>query len=228
VRRVRGVRIEQPSQQRLKLWRALALAGVLVRTPEQLVGVPDNARPAELPDPVDHFSRARPHQGEIAAVNDAVNPSVRDVLDHGVEGGEVPVDVADDGQSHRASFAPMSAAPHAAAGLAGGGGSALDGLARIVGAALLLAVWPWVFHTAVALANGASMGLVGSRRVTNPSSPTSSAVTESGGTAIRQMTAGGALSAWVTAERTTPPWVTATVTAPGPAARSASQAPTRA
>ena len=43
------------------------------------------------------------------------------------------------------------------------------GLARTVGAALLLPVWPWVFHTAVALANDASTGLLGSGSVTKAS-----------------------------------------------------------
>ena len=54
-------------------------------------------------------------------------------------------------------------------GLAGSGGSALEGLGRTVGAALLLPIWPWIFHTAVALANDASTGLLGSGSVTRTS-----------------------------------------------------------
>jgi hypothetical protein len=55
------------------------------------------------------------------------------------------------------------------AGIAGNGGSALEGLGRTVGAALFLPVWPWLFHTAVALANQASSGLLGSGSVTKAS-----------------------------------------------------------
>ena len=64
------------------------------------------------------------------------------------------------------AVATISIARFWAAGLAGSGGSALDGLARTVGAALTLPLWPWVFHAAVALANQASAGLLGSGSVT--------------------------------------------------------------
>ncbi len=56
-----------------------------------------------------------------------------------------------------------------AAGLAGSGGAALEGLGRIVWAALMLPVWPWAFHTAIAIANAASTGLLGSGAVTKSS-----------------------------------------------------------
>ena len=65
-----------------------------------------------------------------------------------------------------AAVATVSIARFWAAGMAGNGGSALDGLTRTVGAALFLPLWPWVFHTAVALANEASTGLLGSGSVT--------------------------------------------------------------
>ena len=67
------------------------------------------------------------------------------------------------------AVATISVARFWAAGLAGSGGSALEGLARTVGAALLLPIWPWVFHMAVALANDASTGLLGSGSVTKSS-----------------------------------------------------------
>ena len=67
------------------------------------------------------------------------------------------------------AVATISVARFWAAGLAGNGGSALEGLARTVGAALLLPIWPWIFHTAVALANDASTGLLGSGSVTKSS-----------------------------------------------------------
>jgi hypothetical protein len=67
------------------------------------------------------------------------------------------------------AVATISIARFWAAGLAGSGASALEGLARTVGAALFLPVWPWVFHTAVVLANDASTGLLGSGSVTKTS-----------------------------------------------------------
>ena len=68
-----------------------------------------------------------------------------------------------------AAVATISVARFWMAGLVGNGGSALEGLARTVGAALLLPIWPWVFHTAVALANDASTGLLGSGSTTKAS-----------------------------------------------------------
>jgi len=47
------------------------------------------------------------------------------------------------------AVATISIARYWVAGLAGNGASALEGLARTVGAALLLPLWPWLFHTAV-------------------------------------------------------------------------------
>src|SRR3984885_13645955 len=45
-----------------------------------------------------------------------------------------------------AAVATISIARFWVAGLAGNGGSALEGLVRTVGAALVLPLWPWVFH----------------------------------------------------------------------------------
>lgn len=67
------------------------------------------------------------------------------------------------------AIATISIARFWLAGLAGSGASALEGLARTVGAALLLPIWPWMFHAAVTLANDASTGLLGSGSVTKSS-----------------------------------------------------------
>jgi hypothetical protein len=70
------------------------------------------------------------------------------------------------------AVATISVARYWAAGFAGGGDSgfsALEGLTRTVGAALLLAMWPWLFATAVNLANLASSGLLASATVTDDS-----------------------------------------------------------
>src|SRR4051794_313670 len=53
-----------------------------------------------------------------------------------------------------------------AAGLTGSGGvEALEGLARTVGAALVIVLWPWLFRHAAELANAAGRGLLGSASV---------------------------------------------------------------
>ena len=70
------------------------------------------------------------------------------------------------------AVATISVARYWTAGFAGGGDSgfsALEGLTRTVGAALLLAMWPWTFSTAVNLTNLATSGLLGSASVTDDS-----------------------------------------------------------
>lgn len=67
------------------------------------------------------------------------------------------------------AVATISIARFWATGLAGHGASAFEGLARVVGAALLLPVWPWIFHALIALSNDASSGLLGSASVTKAS-----------------------------------------------------------
>jgi hypothetical protein len=68
------------------------------------------------------------------------------------------------------AVATIAVARYWVAGFAGGGDSgfsALEGLIRAVGAALLLATWPWLFSSAVNLANLASSSLLGSGSVTD-------------------------------------------------------------
>jgi hypothetical protein len=60
----------------------------------------------------------------------------------------------------------VSAIRYWAAGLTGSGGfDALEGLARTVGAALLIVLWPWLFRHSAELANEAGRGLLGSGSV---------------------------------------------------------------
>jgi hypothetical protein len=66
------------------------------------------------------------------------------------------------------AVATFSTIRYWAAGFAGGGDSgfaALEGLTRTVGAALFLAVWPWLFDTAVSLTNLFTSSLLGSPTV---------------------------------------------------------------
>ncbi len=68
------------------------------------------------------------------------------------------------------AVATISVVRYWAAGLAGGGGSgfeALEGLGRSVAAALLLAIWPWVFDTSVHLTNLMTGSLLHSGTVTH-------------------------------------------------------------
>ena len=66
------------------------------------------------------------------------------------------------------AVATFSTIRYWAAGFAGGGDSgfaALEGLTRTVGAALFLAIWPWLFDTAVSLTNLFTSSLLGSGAV---------------------------------------------------------------
>jgi len=66
------------------------------------------------------------------------------------------------------AVATISTIRYWAAGFAGGGDSgfaALEGLTRTVGAALFLAIWPWLFDTAVSLTNLFTSSLLGSAAV---------------------------------------------------------------
>ena len=68
------------------------------------------------------------------------------------------------------AVATISTLRYWAAGFAGGGDSAfaaLEGLARTVAAALFLAIWPWLFDSAVSLTNLFTQGLLGSGSVVN-------------------------------------------------------------
>jgi hypothetical protein len=68
------------------------------------------------------------------------------------------------------AVATISVVRYWVAGFAGGGDSgfaALEGLTRTVGAALFLAMWPWLFDTAVRLTNLFTSSLMGSSSVVN-------------------------------------------------------------
>src|SRR3954464_736790 len=69
------------------------------------------------------------------------------------------------------AVATISVARYWLAGLAGGGHGfeALEGLARTVGAALFIGLWPWIFETAVGVANLFTRTLMGSGSVTDDS-----------------------------------------------------------
>src|SRR4051794_29707522 len=70
------------------------------------------------------------------------------------------------------AVATISVARFWLAGLAGGAGSgfeALEGLARTVGAALFLVLWPWLFDTGVGLTNLFTRSLMGAGSVTDDS-----------------------------------------------------------
>src|SRR3954454_16068811 len=70
------------------------------------------------------------------------------------------------------AVATVAVARYWLAGLAGGGTTgfeALEGLARTIGAALFLALWPWLFDTGVALVNLFSASLMGSGSVSDDS-----------------------------------------------------------
>jgi hypothetical protein len=68
------------------------------------------------------------------------------------------------------AVATIAIARYWLAGMAGGGANgfeALEGLARTIGAALFLPLWPWLFDTGIALANLFTRGLMGSGSVSD-------------------------------------------------------------
>src|SRR3954451_21209298 len=70
------------------------------------------------------------------------------------------------------AVATIAVARYWLAGVAGGGSNgfeALEGLARTIGAALFLALWPWLFHTGVELSNLFTRALMGSGSVSDDS-----------------------------------------------------------
>src|SRR3954454_12767973 len=70
------------------------------------------------------------------------------------------------------AVATVAVARYWLAGLAGGGTTgfeALEGLARTIGAALFLPLWPWLFDTGVALTNLFTSSLMGSGSVSDDS-----------------------------------------------------------
>jgi hypothetical protein len=75
--RIRCVFVEDEVEQRAEFWRPGELALALLGPPEELVGVPHHTRPTELADSIDDLVRARPHQSEVAPVDDEVwSPAV--------------------------------------------------------------------------------------------------------------------------------------------------------
>ena len=89
----RGVHVEQQPQQRPESRRAFLEAGAPLGHPQQLVGVADDAGPAQLADQVDDFGSLTTHQCKVAAVDDLLDAAALDVRDDGLERCQVAVDV---------------------------------------------------------------------------------------------------------------------------------------
>src|SRR5204862_3602370 len=96
----RAISLEDHAQKVRQLRRALQLCLELFCAPQQLVGVADDARPAELTDTVDHLPRLAAAECEVATVEDALNAAALDVSSNCVERTEVAMDVGDDRKAH--------------------------------------------------------------------------------------------------------------------------------
>src|ERR1700691_1961455 len=68
---------------------------------EHLVGVAEDAGPAEVADAVEDFNRTGAAVGEVASVINEVGRLIAQVREDSFEGGEVAVDVRKDGDAHR-------------------------------------------------------------------------------------------------------------------------------
>src|SRR4051812_37704884 len=137
------------------------LGGALVGGAGHLVVGAFDALIAHLFAPVAHFVNVQ-LLGWLVAVPNFTGANVR----------QLETTVCAMGAAALGAVATISIARYWLAGLASGSGSgfeALEGLARTVGAALFIALWPWLFDTGVALSNLFSRTLLGSGSVTDDS-----------------------------------------------------------
>lgn len=80
--------------------RAVQLDRALLGTPQQLVGIAQHPGPSQRSDAIDDLGGPWAHQREIASVHNLIDPATRDVIDHGIERGEVAVNIGNDGDAH--------------------------------------------------------------------------------------------------------------------------------
>jgi len=99
LQRRRGVLAKDQRQQGAELGGEPFLSCLLLRAPENLVGVADNTGPAQLAHPVDDLGRLGTHQSQIAAVQDSVDRPPLEVRHHRLQGSQVSVDIRDNRQS---------------------------------------------------------------------------------------------------------------------------------
>ena len=105
--------------------------------------------------------------GWLIAVPDyAIHPETARAAGDGSNLAQLGATTSAMGFAALGAVATVSAIRYWAAGLTGSGGlEALEGLARTVGAALFIVLWPWLFRHAADLANEAGAGLLGSGSV---------------------------------------------------------------
>jgi hypothetical protein len=105
--------------------------------------------------------------GWLVAVPDyAIHPETARAAGDGSNLAQLGATTSAMGFAALGAVATVSAIRYWAAGLTGSGGlEALEGLARTVGAALFIVLWPWLFRHAADLANEAGAGLLGSGSV---------------------------------------------------------------
>src|SRR5215210_2942838 len=73
---------------------------VFLRAPEQFIGVAHDSGPTEFPDAVDDLSGTWAHERKIAPVHHEVDAPAADVNNHGLQRGEVSVDVGNQRKTH--------------------------------------------------------------------------------------------------------------------------------
>ena len=80
--------------------RAGRKVGERLRSKQHFVGVPQDARPTEIANPIDNFARARSPLRQVAAVENQVGGHLLQVSQHSLEGRPVAMNIGDDGNAH--------------------------------------------------------------------------------------------------------------------------------
>jgi hypothetical protein len=89
----RRVVLEQYAQKVAQLRGISLLDRALLGTPEHLIGVSEDAVPAEVAYEVDYLCWPAAGEREIATLEDTVYIAALDIRNHGFERGQVPVNV---------------------------------------------------------------------------------------------------------------------------------------
>jgi hypothetical protein len=95
-----GIGDEQRAEESTEFRRSLQLAPVPLRSPQQLVGVADDAGPLKLADAIDRLGGTAAAEREVAAVDHVAERAPLDVGYNRLERREIAVDVRDDRERH--------------------------------------------------------------------------------------------------------------------------------
>jgi len=71
-----------------------------LRLPEHFIGIPNHSQPTQLSDAVYNLARVQSAHGKIPTLHNQVGADLLQVTDHRFQGGEVTVNVGNNGKPH--------------------------------------------------------------------------------------------------------------------------------